>query len=339
MKEKILAKDQLSKFVEDLMKNNTIFAPKKQNGFFVFEEVANPSEITLDYVNTKIPPKAIFFPQSEVLFKYKKTESGIEIIEPETLPNQIIFGIRPCDAKSFILLDKFLAAGKFQDSYYERRRKKTALIGLACNEPRSTCLCTSVGGSPFSEEGLDVLLSNLGNKYLVKSLNAKGDQLIEPMGWLQDASEKDISNATELTKKALASIQKEISLEGIEQRLEGCFGDEEFWLDYGLKCLGCGSCTFLCPTCHCFDVIDEELPDGTSGTRVRLWDTCQFPLFTLHGSGHNPRPSGFVRMRHRINHKFNYYPKVLQEIGCVGCGRCIFGCPVNLDFRTVLEAK
>ncbi len=340
MKAKIFLKDQLSKFIDELIKDNIVFAPKKKNDFFIFDQVTASEEVSLDYLNSKIPPKAVFFPQSEVMFRYEKTNNGIVIFEPEApAKNQIIFGMRPCDARSFLLLDKFLAAGKFQDTYYGRRRKNTSFIGLACNRPMSTCLCTSVGGSPYGEEGMDVLLTDLGDKYLVKSLNIRGDQLIESIQWLQDANEKDLLDAAENAKKALASMEKEIPLDDIDQRLDACFADEDFWRDYSLKCIGCGTCTFVCPTCHCFDVIDEPATDGSKGARIRLWDTCQFPLFTLHGSGHNPRPIGYARMRHRLMHKFNYYPKVLQEIGCVGCGRCIFSCPVNLDFRTVLKSK
>ncbi|NVM52869.1 MAG: 4Fe-4S dicluster domain-containing protein [Candidatus Helarchaeota archaeon] len=336
MKEKILQKNQLSKFIEELTKNHKVLAPVKKNGFYVFKEVRSADEISMDFANTKIPPKEIFFPYAEVLFNYKKTKEGIEIIEAENPSGtQIIFGIRPCDAKSFLLLDKFFALGKFQDPYYQKRREKTKLIGLACIEPLSTCLCTTLGGSPFGEEGMDVLLTDLGDKYLVKSLNMKGDTLIETMDWLEDASEKDLSNATEATKKALAIMKKEISLDNVAENLDKLFSEEKFWLQYSQPCIGCGTCTFLCPTCHCFDVTDEETPSG--GMRIRLWDACQFPIFTKHGSGHNPRPNHISRMRQRIMHKFNYYPKVLSEIGCVGCGRCIFACPGNIDIRVVLN--
>lgn len=336
MKERILQKNQLSKFIEELAKNHKVLAPVKKNGFTVYKEVKSADEITLDYINTKMPPKEIFFPRTEVLFHYKKTDAGIEIIETKAVSrDQVIFGIHPCDAKSFLLLDKFFALGDFSDPYYETRRAKTKLIGMACTEPLSTCLCTTVGGSPSSEEGMDVMMTDIGDRYLVKSLNPKGDELLGAMNWLSDASDKDLSLATELSKEALALMKDLIPTDKVAENLDKLFDNEAFWMAYSQPCIGCGTCTFLCPTCHCFDVTDEETPTG--GMRIRLWDACQFPIFTKHGSGHNPRPNFIARMRQRVMHKFNYYPKVLNEIGCVGCGRCISACPGNIDIRVVLS--
>ncbi|MFX1296204.1 MAG: 4Fe-4S dicluster domain-containing protein [Promethearchaeota archaeon] len=336
MKEKVLSKKKFPKFVEELLKISKVIAPIKKNGFYVFQEVKAADEISLNFLNTKIPPKEIFYPRTETLFTYTKKNDGIEIVENEnSVENQIILGIRSCDAKSFILLDKFFAFGKFQDPYYKKRRKKTIIIGLACIEPSNTCFCTSLGGSPFGEEGIDIILTDLGENYLVKSLNNKGDQLLEKISVLESASDTDISIAEELKKKAIASIRTKFPLEKMNTKLDQLFDEEAFWEQFSNKCIGCASCTFLCPTCSCFDVTDEET--ANSGKRVRLWDTCQFPLFTKHGSGHNPRPNRRQRLRQRVMHKFSYYPKVLNEIGCVGCGRCIIVCPVNQDIRVVFK--
>lgn len=338
MKEKILSKDKLPKLVEDLSKTYKIFAPIKNNGFYLFQRVTVADAIALDYANTKIPPKEIFYPRSEVLFNYTKTKDGIEIIEAENSAEkqQIILGIRPCDAKGFLLLDKFFSFGKFQDPYYKKRREDTILIGLACIDPRSTCFCTSIDGSPFGEEGLDILFIDLGKKYLIKCLNSKGELLIKQLPWLENASERDLFDTTELTKKVVTSLKTEFPIENVKNKLNHLFDEEGFWEQFSNKCIGCASCTFLCPTCSCFDVVDEETAPNKGG-RIRIWDTCQFSLFTTHGSGHNPRPTGRQRLRQRVMHKFNYYPKVLNEIGCVGCGRCILACPVNQDIRVVFK--
>jgi len=337
MKEKILLKEQLSKFVEELMIKYTVFAPIKKNEFYIFDKITSPEMIDLEYSNTKIPPKELFFPPAETLFTYTKSGEGIEIVETNNSDeNRVILGIRPCDVLSFLLLDKFFNSGKFQDPYYQKRRENTILIGLLCNEPQSTCFCTSTRGSPFSEVGMDISLTDLGEKYLVKSLNIKGDQILEQISVLEHASERDIFDATQLTKEALAMIKNEIQIEDLYNKFEKLFNNDAFWLQFSQKCIGCGSCSYLCPTCHCFDVVDEETPSG--GKRIRLWDTCQFPLFTLQGSGYNPRSGGKERIRQRVMHKFSYYPKLLSEIGCVGCGRCIRNCSVNQDIRIILNA-
>ncbi|MHA1131745.1 MAG: 4Fe-4S dicluster domain-containing protein [Candidatus Helarchaeota archaeon] len=337
MKEMILPKGNLVNFATQLTESYKVFSPVDKNGFYVFQELTDPKTVSLDYTNTKIPPKEIFYPRSEVLFNFNKTKDGLEIIEVENhVEPHVILGIRPCDAKAFILLDKFFSYGKYKDPYYLKRRESTILIGLACIDPRSICFCTSLDGSPFAEEGLDIILTDLGDKYLVKSLNAKGDQLLEQISGLESASERDIFNATELTKQALAAITSDVPLDNVTAKLDNLFDEDAFWERFSNKCIGCATCTYLCPTCSCFDVIDEEV--AGKGARIRLWDTCQFPLFTKHGSGHNPRPTKRQRLRQRVMHKFSYYPKILNVIGCVGCGRCVVMCPVNQDIRAVFKA-
>ena len=120
----------------------------------------------------------------------------------------------------------------------------------------------------------------------------------------------------------------------IVEKLDKIF-ENELWKNISLKCLGCGICTFQCPTCHCFDIQDETTI--TNGARVRVWDTCMNPEYTLHASGHNPRPARMNRTRNRVYHKFNYYPKNYNVIACVGCGRCISDCPVNIDIIDVID--
>ncbi len=337
MKEKFLQKEQFPKFINELMNRYPVYAPIKKNGFHVFEKISSPKIIDLEYSNTKIPPKELFFPRAETLFSYAKSKEGIDLIQ-DSHPDEtrVILGIRPCDVLSFLLLDKFFNNGKFQDPYYQKRRENSLIIGLLCADPQSTCFCTSTGGSPFSEAGMDISLTDLEDKYLVKSLNIKGDQLLEQIPWLGTASERDIFEATRRAKKALASIKTEIPIEKLSDKLEKLFNNDAFWSPFSQKCINCGSCSFLCPTCHCFDVVDEKT--STGGKRIRLWDTCQFTLFTQHGSGHNPRPTGKERIRQRIMHKFCYYPKTLNEIGCVGCGRCIRVCSVNQDIRSIFKA-
>ncbi len=335
MSEKVLSKDQISNFAAELMKISKVLAPVKKEDYFAFEEISSGDQVALDYLNTKVPPKEIFYPRQEVLFKYKKTPEGIEIIEAENpIQEQIVLGIRSCDARSFSLLEKFFDLGKYQDPYFKRRKEKTTLIGLACVEPISTCFCTSVNGSPFDEEVLDAILIDLGDKYLVKALNDKGKQLISKVSLLKDASAQDVAKANEIREKAIASVNK-VAASTAKEKLDKLFDEDAFWAQFSDKCIGCATCTFLCPTCSCFDVTDEDTAEG--GARIRLWDTCQFPLFTKHGSGHNPRPTSYQRLRQRVMHKFSYYPSVLNEIGCVGCGRCVIMCPVNQDIRTVFK--
>jgi ferredoxin len=181
---------------------------------------------------------------------------------------------------------------------------------------------------------MDILLKDLNGKYLIETVTQRGEELVEKLSWLNDATKEDVERARKLSMEAEAAVTSKVPVKEAIEKLDGMF-DDLLWDQVYQKCLGCGVCTFLCPTCCCFDILEEE---GDGGRRVRIWDSCQFSCFTLQGGGHNPRPSGKERMRQRIMHKFNYFVKNHDESFCVGCGRCVRECPVNLDIREVVSA-
>ena len=224
----------------------------------------------------------------------------------------------------------------FQYLKYLKKRENTVLFGIGCNEPRQTCFCTSVGGNPFNKENLDVFLVDLGDKYLVEVISEKGSAIMQKLSWLGKAKDADVKKAEELAKAAEESITFSLDVEKIAKVLDANF-EHPIWSEISESCVGCGTCAFLCPTCTCFDVIDENDAYHNRGRRIRIWDTCQSCLYTMETSGHNPRNSKIQRCRNRIMHKFSYYPKNYDLIGCVGCGRCVMLCPANNDLRTILE--
>jgi sulfhydrogenase subunit beta (sulfur reductase) len=334
MKRKVIEKSKISALVKDLTREHDVFTPLKQRGFVSFERVFSGKEACLEFQNAKKPPKEIFFPQTEILFTYKVNKNGVETTESPTIERKmVLLAVRPCDARSFVMVDQFFSSEEIRDKYYSQKKENTAIVGLACNHPSSTCFCTSVGGSPFGKEGMDLLLSDLGDKYLMEALSEKGENLIEKSPLLEDAQMADRDKAMELSKNAQKAIRSRVSVEGLSKKLDEMFEDP-VWDQIREKCVNCGVCTYLCPTCCCFDILDEETDNGK---RVRIWDSCQFPLFTAQGSGHNPRPSGKEMMRQRIMHKFNYHVDNFGENFCVGCGRCIRECPVSLDIREIIE--
>ncbi|MHC1585289.1 MAG: 4Fe-4S dicluster domain-containing protein [Candidatus Syntropharchaeia archaeon] len=321
----ILEKDKLIDFLKALPYK--VFVPQKSDDIVTFGEL--DGEIKMDK-KPVVPPKKILFPQTDPLFRYR-TEDGIEI-EPEIdTEEKVIFGVRPCDARSFVILDS-LFKKDYEDPYYIKRREKTILIGLTCTAPWVNCFCTSVGGSPSSKEGLDVLFTDLGDRYYVEAVTERGKKLLDS-DLLKEAGKEDENEKEAIHRKAEELIRRKMDEEGIK-RLETAF-ESKIWEEIARKCIKCGICTYLCPTCHCFDIQDEARE--TSGRRVRIWDSCMFPEYSLEASGHNPRPTRAYRMRNRVFHKFKWYPENFGVVACVGCGRCIDKCPVNIDIIDIMS--
>lgn len=338
MEEKVLMKNEIGKLYIELAEEYNFYAPVKEKGNVLFKKILNPNDILLDFFNSKVPPKEILFPKMELLFEYQINGKEIEIIDRQDLDEKnIILGIRPCDAHALTLMANFFTFhGNCEDEIFIKKRENTILIGIGCNIPKSTCFCTSVGGHPFQKEDLDILLIDLGDKYLVEMISDKGKYFVQKLAWLSKAKKDDVQKAKMLSKIAEDSFVEKLDITDIDKTLNPNFNNP-IWAEISDVCMGCGTCSFFCPTCTCFDVIDEKDNYNSRGRRIRIWDTCQFCLYTLHTSGHNPRNSCIERCRNRIMHKFSYYPQNYNLLGCVGCGRCIQLCPVNNDIRVIIN--
>ena len=338
--EKVLSKKAFPQWVKKL-ESYTIYSPRQDGDFWNYEVIKNSEIIDLDYLNTVLSPKKIIFPQREVLLEFSTSneeELKVNEVLPEETPS-VIFGVRPCDAKALTLTDKVFG-GDFKDPYYWKRRNSTALVGLTCNTPPSpNCFCLSVDGSPHSKEGLDILMTDLGDKYYAESFTKKGDELLNlAKALFKNPTAKDKKDLEKIQAESKKKIQRQIkATKKIPPKLKEMF-NSSFWDEESLSCLRCGICTYLCPTCHCFDMNDEVTSSSPiKGERVRTWDNCQFPDFTMHSSGHNPRPDKAARLRQRILHKFQYFVELYKNYQCTGCGRCISKCPVGIDIIEVLE--
>jgi len=338
--EKTLSKESFPRWVRKL-RDWKIYAPVKEEAFWVYRQVGAPEEMDLDFLTSVLAPKKIVFPQREVLLEFSQppeSEPSLKEIIPEEDP-VIVFGVRPCDAKALTLTDKVFG-GDFKDLYYWKRRSRVLLVGLACNSaPSPNCFCLSVGGGPFSTEGLDLLMTDMGDKYHIRSLTEKGKRILDmAQEWTREVKSREKEEIRKLRRESEESIQRHIQdLEHIPPKLKGMF-ESSLWEEEAMSCLRCGICTYLCPTCHCFDINDEvDSIAPLKGKRVRTWDTCQFPDFTMHSSGHNPRPDKASRLRQRIMHKFRYFVEWFNDFQCTGCGRCITHCPVGIDIIEVLD--
>ena len=334
MEKRVIRKETLAGIVGELAGKMRVCAPMKAEDEVLFRVLEAGEKPLIEFANAKNAPKNFLFPRTETLLKFTRTGKGMVFADDQKDGGEtLLFGVRPCDARSFVLLDMLFDQEKYRDPYYLDRRKKTTVIALGCvRPPYTTCFCTSVGGSPLSSEGADILLTDLGEVYLAEFLTPKGKALLSAFGGMP-AGEAEEKRKETIAEQAAGEIQSRIPAKEIKPILDTHFEDP-FWNTLHLKCLACGTCTYLCPTCHCFDISDEVKRDD--GIRIRNWDSCMFPMFTKETSGHNPRPSQKERWRQRVMHKFRYYVDNFGAIACVGCGRCVMSCPVNLDIRKIV---
>jgi sulfhydrogenase subunit beta (sulfur reductase) len=338
MTEVYIEKAKFPGVVGKLMDQYRVFGPVFQGQYHEFVQLQSGDEIDLGYQNTRLSPKGLFHPHSERMFEFSLAkddpDAGIVKEVPKDYSPRVILGIRPCDAMAFRLDDANFDTTAFQDPWWTMRRKATTLVGLACNQPCRSCFCTSVGTGPFDPSGLDALLIDVDGGFLFQAVTEKGEQLVNGLSQGEPVSAAAREKAEELKRDAETDLTVQFDPKAIAQNDLLELFNASFWDEVQFSCINCGTCTFLCPTCWCFDIQDEI--HETQGDRIRIWDSCMFPLFTMHGSGHNPRNQKLQRVRQRFMHKLKYYPdKYRGGVACVGCGRCVKFCPVNIDIREV----
>jgi ferredoxin len=329
VKPRVITADQLNDLLDKLAGRTALYAPVKVKDWTEFRRVRSHRDIDTSRVNTRQPVKTALFPQREVMLRYEKPGAAAE---PEAPAEQAYFGVRPCDAAALAFLEKFFGGNGPTDPYVQSRRAKTTVITLACNSPADTCFCVAVGGGPSGTRGTDLLLSDIGGRLVAEPQTAKGEALVRD---LPEPSPSDLARKKELADKAAAAIPLRIDTAVLKKKLDRGF-EHAAWEALCLPCVNCGACTFLCPTCHCFDVTDEERK-GT-GARIRVWDSCQFCMYSQHASGHNPRVAPQSRYRNRVLDKFKYTLDQVGELSCVGCGRCVLECPAAIDVRETVDA-
>lgn len=302
-----------------------------------FAPLKRPEELALQGALPVRSIKGAFLPPTEVLFAWKQGKDKVELRPaPTQFPRTVVLGARPCDAAAPEIVDK-LMGWDYRDDLWFGRREATTIVAVACEGIDDSCFCTAVGLGPDASRGADVLLTPVKAGFHVSMLTEKGKTLVrEHAKHFADGGSDE--EASTFHKKARARVEKNAAPRGgeIGTWLEQHFEDP-LWAEIAHRCHGCGACASVCPTCHCFDIVDEPR-SLTTGVRRRNWDTCQTSTFTLHGSGHNPRHDQSARFRQRVTHKFSIYPKRFGEILCTGCGRCARACPGGMDITEVLDA-
>jgi len=321
---KVITRDDLLAWLDGLNQSRTLIGPKLVEEKVLYKPISHSSEILLDFGKTDLSAKEYFFPSTHVLFSIEKGKEGIKLVEPSLEEDRVFFGLRPCDARALRALDALFLEKEPIDPYYAERREKTTLIGLACREMAEECFCTSLGSAPNDASDLDLMLTEIDQGYAVEIITEKGKAL------LGDLTLEEVAGSP----PEPIIREGKVDLPDMEAWPEH-FNDT-YWARLAARCLSCRLCSYVCPTCHCFDVRDYETPGGDI-ERLRAWDSCQEEGYRRIAGGHNPRPTNVERLRNRFYCKFYYYPKDFGPIACVGCGRCITQCPANVDIVEVLE--
>ena len=296
-----------------------------------------PGKVMSGALNTARSAKDFFFPQTENLYSLKSEGKTIEVIDERVESEDfVVFGVRACDVRSFHILDTVFLADPV-DTCYQTRREHGVIVSLACTKPAETCFCGAFGIDPAAPEGDVAAWREEGYLYL-KAQSEKGERLLESVAaLLEDADEKDVENQQLRTRWFLSMLPLgKVSFEGMKKTDLLTHFHNPVWKSLSESCLGCGTCTFVCPTCQCYDVKDFD--DGKKIRKFRCWDSCMYSDFTLMAHG-NSRNSQLERFRQRFMHKLVYHPNNhAGEFSCVGCGRCLAKCPIGTHIVKVEQA-
>ncbi|MGN1135731.1 MAG: 4Fe-4S dicluster domain-containing protein [Oscillospiraceae bacterium] len=289
-----------------------------------------------DALNTTKSPKDFFFPQTEDLMRFKTEGKNIECIDVRSeVEDFVVFGVRACDAKSFDILDRvFLTEPR--DSFYAMKREKGIIISVACTRPAETCFCSAFGINAAEPTG-DISAWKTENSLYLQANTEKGSKLLDSLGdILEDTSDAEVTAQKENIAKIMDKLPlKDVSTDAFGGGKTKELFDNPAWDELSSTCLGCGTCTFVCPTCQCYDIKDFNTGNGV--IRYRCWDSCMYSEFTRMAHGNN-RLTQKERFRQRFMHKLVYYPENNDGLfSCVGCGRCVAKCPISMNIVKVMK--
>ncbi len=328
--------DKLDNIFAQIAKDMTLYLPADtESSGAAFTQWTEGVKYS-DALNTVRSPKDFFFPQTENLMAFKTEGKNIEIIDTRSETEDFaVFGVRPCDVKSFDILDRVFLSDPV-DSYYANRREHGVIISVACSRPSETCFCTAFDIDATSPQG-DIAVWKTETDVYFEANTDKGAALMEKLGALTEECDNEAVEAQkEKTKTILSKLPlKDLKLDAFGAGKTMELFDNPAWDELSQSCLGCGTCTFVCPTCQCYDIKDFNTGNGV--IRFRCWDSCMYSEFTKMAHGNN-RISQKERFRQRFMHKLVYYPENNEGLfSCVGCGRCLAKCPISMNIVKVAK--
>ena len=329
---KAIADNQIDAWLARLASEAVVFVPQRRPGGDVVLAPMDEGERAGDYRRLAESPKRILMPQADELVRFEQGRGRAALDSAQ----RILFGLRPCDAAAVAILDEFFRRD-YPDPNYVARRDRMRLIVAACTESEDTCFCVSAGTGPVALDGFDVQLFDLGEMHLAQTGTGEGEEMVQRGGELFTDPPSDAEQQIEqLRRRSEASQTVHLDLERVRQIIRNHAEPADFWQRVADRCLMCGGCAYLCPTCTCYNIADQPTAVGT-GVRQRLWDSCVLGGFTREASGHNPRGEQPLRCAHRYLHKLGGSDQPERLFRCVGCGRCADACITRVGMIRVVE--
>ena len=331
-----IAKERLNAVYAKINETSGLYIPVKKAGEVNYAVWGEGKEVSLETLKTVKSPKSMFFPQTENMMKFKTEGKNLEVIDVrEEKRPFVLFGVKACDYKAIEVLDKVFLADPV-DTFYQSRRNATTIVTLACSKPEESCFCKAFGIDATAPQG--DATAWLDDNYLYLQANTEnGEALVNSVNEFGvQGGEEEVKAQQEKTEKIIDALPfSNLDLSRFKpENLNELFEDPA-WEEMSEACLGCGTCTFVCPTCQCFDIRDFKTNEGV--IRYRCWDSCMYSDFTLMAHG-NSRTTQMQRFRQRFMHKLVYYPSQNDGLySCVGCGRCVNKCPQKLNIVKVVK--
>jgi ferredoxin len=334
---RVLEKSDLAAFIERLIASEPgVAGPVRKGEQYVFGPLASVEELALDYVSTLLPPKKYLFPPQETLLRFEagpapKVQAVVEA------PLRTIVGVHPCDLRGIWALDQTFGDDQV-DTNYRARREAATLIGVDCL-PDEHCFCTSVATHLPEAGTFDLFLTDVGAAYTVEVGSERGRALLGRYAQVREATGADLAQLQKRRqeKQALVQARLEAEVQTLPLLFES-LQDSPVWEELGARCLSCGTCNLVCPTCYCFDLSDLMQLNLKDGERVRQWDGCLLVDFATVAGGHNFRKETRNRLRHRYYRKFQYLMTRYGRSFCTGCGRCSRACLVHINPPDTINA-